>query len=211
MDLTYVSNRVTFFQSITNNGLTIMSSEKRSLTPIYLCPCHHCHYCIYSDYHLIEQQSLSHYMLFRNPFIYSQRNPFSKLLQTINTKIIIILFMSGSSMLTLSLELTCGVWLHKMSRWDFYIEYGFQFWSFVDDSSNRWTVKLMGLLSTAWAGTQVLRSELVMVCCSWAFELCIIATFQNVNEIFCFCNSVTTCTQGNLDRGVPGTNSRGKS
>ena len=110
MDLTYVSNRVTFFQSITNNGLTIMSSEKRSLTPIYLCSCHHCHYCIYSDYHLIEQQSLSHYMLFRNPFIYSQRNPFSKLLHAIiSTKIIILLFMSGSSMLTLSLELTCGV------------------------------------------------------------------------------------------------------
>ena len=56
MDLTYVSNRVTFFQSITNNGLTIMSSEKRSLTPIYSCPCDHCHHCIYSDYHLIEQQ-----------------------------------------------------------------------------------------------------------------------------------------------------------
>ena len=54
MDLTYVSNRVTFFQSITNNGLTIMSSEKRSLTPIYLCPCVHCRYCIYPDYHLIE-------------------------------------------------------------------------------------------------------------------------------------------------------------
>ena len=34
MDLTYVSNRVTFFQSITNNGLTIMSSEKRSLTRV---------------------------------------------------------------------------------------------------------------------------------------------------------------------------------
>ena len=45
MDLTYVSIRVTFFQSITNNGLTIMSSEKRSLTPIYVCPCDHCHHC----------------------------------------------------------------------------------------------------------------------------------------------------------------------
>ena len=56
MDPTYVSIRVTFFQSITNNGLTIMSSEKRSLTPIYVCPYDHCHHCIYSDYHLIEQQ-----------------------------------------------------------------------------------------------------------------------------------------------------------
>ena len=89
MDLTYVSNRVTFFQSITNNGLTIMSSEKRSLTPIYLCPCVHCRYCIYPDYHLIEQ-SLSHYVLFRNPFVYGQRNPFSKLLHMINTKITIL-------------------------------------------------------------------------------------------------------------------------
>ena len=63
MDPTYVSIRVTFFQSITNNGLTIMSSEKRSLTPIYLCPCDHCHHCIYSDFHLIEQQyNLLHIM-----------------------------------------------------------------------------------------------------------------------------------------------------
>ena len=89
MDPTYVSTRVTFFQSITNNGLTIMSSEKRSLTPIYLCPCVHCRYCIYPDYHLIEQ-SLSHYVLFRNPFVYGQRNPFSKLLHMINTKITIL-------------------------------------------------------------------------------------------------------------------------
>ena len=59
----YVWNRVTFFQSITNNGLTIMSSEKHSLTPIYLCPCDQCHHCIYSDYHLIEQQyNLYHIM-----------------------------------------------------------------------------------------------------------------------------------------------------
>ena len=80
------------------------------------------------------------------------------------------------------------------------------------DSSNRWTVKLMGLLSTAWAGTQVLRSELVRVGCSLAFDrLCSTATFQNVKENFCFCNSVTRCTQGDMDRGVPGTNSRGKS
>ena len=209
MDLSYVSNRVTFFQSITNNGLTIMSSEKRSLTRVLAF------IVIIAFILIIIWLNISTIFItlcvVQEPFrLQSTQSLFKTLANHQHQNhhhTFYVRFLNAYA------ELGVDMWgltaQNEPVRF-LTFEYGFQLWSFVDYSSNRWTVKLMGLLSTAWAGTQVLRSELVMVCCSWAFELCIIATFQNVNEIFCFCNSVTTCTQGNLDRGVPGTNSRGK-
>ena len=176
----------------------------RSLSSLYL-------FWLSFDWTTVE--SSSHYVLFRNPFVYSQRNPFFKTPSHHQHQNHHLIFYAR--FLNAYAELGVDMWgltaQNEPVRLPTF-EYGFQSWSFVDDSSNRWTGKLMGLLSTAWVGTQVLRSELVMVCCSWAFDiLWSIATFQNVNENFCFCNSVTTCTQGDLDRGVPGTNSRGNS